>query len=155
MEITQLLLQSRRQFCVNILCILCRLFFKEFGLQYFIWTWMFGDCHWQMWLAYKQTSGSLHGSQQMARISTSEQKSLCNWMEQSPIWEANRSWASQEIPCILRNPKVHYCIHKILPPFPVLSQINLVHASPSHFFEDPFHYCPPITVEFKCQGWTM
>ena len=33
-----------------------------------------------------------------------------NSMEQSPSWEANRSSASQETPCILRNPKGH-CIH--------------------------------------------
>ena len=43
-------------------------------------------------------------------------------MEQSPSWEANRFSASQEIPCILWNPKVHYRIHKSLPPFRLLSQ---------------------------------
>lgn len=32
------MLQSRRQFVVIILFILCRLFLKEFGLQYFNWT---------------------------------------------------------------------------------------------------------------------
>jgi hypothetical protein len=53
-----------------------------------------------MWIAYKKTSGSLYDSQQMARISALEQKLLRNYIEQSPFWEANSSWSSQEIPCI-------------------------------------------------------
>ena len=33
-------------------------------------------------------------------------------MEQTPSWEANKTSATQEISCILCNPKVHYRIHK-------------------------------------------
>jgi len=35
-----------------------------------------------------------------------------NSMEHNPSWEANSYSASQEIHCPLRNPKVHYCVHK-------------------------------------------
>ena len=53
-------------------------------------------------------------------------------MQQSPSWEANRFSASQEIPHILWNPKVLYCIHNCLPPIPILSQLNPVHTLTSH-----------------------
>jgi hypothetical protein len=46
------------------------------------------------------------------------------FMEQSPSWEANGFSASQEIPRILGNQKVHYHIHKCLPPGPVLQSIS-------------------------------
>ena len=36
-------------------------------------------------------------------------------MKQSPSWEADRYSVSEGIPCILRNPKVHYHIYKSLP----------------------------------------
>ena len=48
-----------------------------------------------------------------------------------PNWFA----ASQEIPRILWNPKVHYRTHKRPPPVPVLGQPNPVHIPTSHLLE--------------------
>jgi hypothetical protein len=48
-------------------------------------------------------------------------------MEQSPAWEANRFWATQKIPRILGNPKVHYQVYKCPPTDPILSQIDPAH----------------------------
>jgi len=56
-------------------------------------------------------------------------------MVQSPSWEANWSAASQEIPRISRNPKVHYHTHKRPPPVSILGQPNPVHIHTSHLLE--------------------
>ena len=58
-----------------------------------------------------------------------------NSMQQSPSWGVKRSSACQEIPRILRNPKVDFHIHKRLPTVPVLRQINPEHSFPSHFLK--------------------
>ena len=53
----------------------------------------------------------------------------------SPSLEANWFAASQEIPRILWNPKVHYHTHKPLPPIPILGQPNPIHTTTSHLLE--------------------
>jgi len=56
-------------------------------------------------------------------------------MVQGVSWEANWFAASQEIPHISRNPKVHYCTHKRPPPVSILGQPNPVHIPTSHLLE--------------------
>ena len=56
-------------------------------------------------------------------------------MVQSLSSEANWFAATQEIPRISRNPKVHYRTHKRPPPVSVLGQPNPVHIPISHLLE--------------------
>jgi hypothetical protein len=57
---------------------------------------------------------------------------LTHSIQQSPSWEANLFAASQEIPHILRNPKVHYRIHKCPQPVSNLSQLKPLHTPTSY-----------------------
>jgi len=56
-------------------------------------------------------------------------------MVQSPSWEAYWFAASQEIPRISQNPKVHYRTHKRPPAVSILDQPNPVHIPTSHLLQ--------------------
>jgi len=66
-------------------------------------------------------------------------------MVQIPSWEANWFAASQEIPRISRNPKVHYRTHKCPPPVSILGQLNPVHIPTSHLLEIRSNIIHPST----------
>ena len=80
---------------------------------------------------------------------------VANSIDQSPSWEPNRSTDSQEIPCVLWNPKVHYRIHNSLPPVTILSQINPVYGLPSYFLKNYFDVILPSTPRSRMSSFPL
>ena len=67
-------------------------------------------------------------------------------MVQSSSWEATCFVASQEVPSISRNPKVHYRTHKRPQPVSILGQPNPVHIPTSHLLEIRRNIIHPSTL---------
>ena len=74
---------------------------------------------------------------------------------QSPSWAANWFTASQEIPRISRNPKVHYPTHKRPPPVSILGQPNPVHIPTSHLLEIHPNIIHPSTPRSTDNRWKL
>ena len=74
-------------------------------------------------------------------------------MVQSPSWEDNWFAASQEIPHISRNPKVHYRTHNRPPTVSILGQPNPVHIPTSHLLEIQHNIIHPSTP--RSPRWSL
>jgi hypothetical protein len=57
-------------------------------------------------------------------------------MEHISYWRADSRSGSQEIPCLLRKPKVNYRVYKEPPLVHVFGQMNPVHTFPPCFSDD-------------------
>jgi len=70
-------------------------------------------------------------------------------MEQNPSWKDNDYSTSQETPCLLWYPKVHYCVHKGSPLVLIIRQMNPVNTLTS--------YLPKIhsNIMFPSTSWSF
>jgi hypothetical protein len=66
-------------------------------------------------------------------------------MELSPSWEAANCAATQKLPSILLNPKVHHRVHKSPPMVPILNQINPIYTILSYLSKIHFNIVHPPT----------
>jgi hypothetical protein len=66
-------------------------------------------------------------------------------MEQIPSWEANQFSASQEVPLILWNLKVHYRFHKVPLSVYIMSQLDPFHVPKPHILKIHLNIVLPST----------
>jgi hypothetical protein len=57
--------------------------------------------------------------------------------------------AIEELPSILRSQKIRYRVHKSLPTFPILRQINSAHTIPFYLCKIHFNIISPISWSSK------
>jgi hypothetical protein len=78
-------------------------------------------------------------------------KQLTNAMDLSPSRETKSHSATQEIPSLSCNLKVHYRVRKSPPLVPILTQTNPVRTTPSHFSKTHFNIILHLRIYF-CSG---
>jgi hypothetical protein len=66
-------------------------------------------------------------------------------MELSPSWDPANCAATQEIPSVLWNPKVHYRVHKSPPLVPTQNQINPIRTIPPYLSKIHLNIVHPST----------
>jgi hypothetical protein len=92
---------------------------------------------WRQWMCLHEASLSwLRVGWNCFRITDSK--------EESPSWEANRFSAGQDVPHMVRNPKVHYCILRS-PPSVWARSIQSM-PCPSHFLKIHLSIILPFSV---------